>query len=73
MNPLAKPLLAVALLLGPIAHAEYVRFEGSWRVKPGTTSDVSPASRQTVVLLAMNHASRTAEEGDEGAVLSAFV
>ena len=69
MNLLAKSLLAVALLLGPIAHAEYVRFEGSWRVKPGTTNDVTPASRLPIVLLAMNRASQSAEDGNEGAAI----
>ena len=69
MNPLAKPLLAVALLLGPIAHAEYVRFEGEWRVKPGTANDVTPATRLPVVLLAMTHASKTADAGAEGSAI----
>ena len=69
MNLLAKSLLAVALLLGPTAHAEYVRFEGQWRVKPGTTNDVAPAARLPIVLLAMNHASQTAEAGDEGSAI----
>jgi outer membrane protein assembly factor BamD (BamD/ComL family) len=69
MNPLAKPLLAAALLLGPLAHAEYVRFEGSWRVKAGTVNDVSPAARLPIVLLAMDHASQTAAEGDTGGAI----
>lgn len=69
MNLNAKSLLAVALLLGPIAHAEYVRFEGSWRLKPGTANDVAPPARLPIVLLAMDHASRTAEAGDAGAAL----
>jgi tetratricopeptide (TPR) repeat protein len=69
MNHLAKSLLAVALLLGPTVHAEYVRFEGQWRVKPGTTNDVAPAGRLPIVLLAMNHASQTAEAGDEGSAI----
>lgn len=69
MNPLAKTLLAAALLLGSAAQAEYVRFEGDWRVKPGTAHDVSPAERLTVVLLAMNHASKEAEAGDLGGAL----
>ncbi|MEI6793842.1 MAG: outer membrane protein assembly factor BamD [Verrucomicrobiota bacterium] len=69
MNHLAKTLLAVALLLGPIAHAEYEHFEGTWRVKPGTTNDVTPAELLPMKLLAMNHASRTAEAGDEGAAI----
>jgi tetratricopeptide (TPR) repeat protein len=69
MNHLAKSLLAVALLLGPIAQAEYVHFEGTWRLKDATTNDVTPASRLTVVLLAMNHASRTADGGDEGGAI----
>lgn len=72
MNLIAKLPLAVALLLGPLAHAEYVRFEGAWRVKAGTTNDVSPASRLPIVLLAMNHASQSAEAGDEGAALKAW-
>jgi outer membrane protein assembly factor BamD (BamD/ComL family) len=69
MNLFAKSLLAVALLLGPIAHAEYVRFEGSWRVKPGSTNDVTPASRLPLVLLAMNHASATTDAGNEGSAI----
>ena len=69
MNLLAKSLLTVALLLGPIAHAEYVRFEGAWRVKPGSTNDVTPASRLPLVLLAMNHASQTADAGSEGSAI----
>lgn len=72
MNLPAKSLLAGALLLGSLAHAEYVRFEGSWRVKAGTTHDVSPASRLPIVLLAMNHASQAAEAGDAGAALKAW-
>ena len=70
MNLLAKTLLAVALLPGPIAHAEYVRFEDSWRVKPGTTNDVTPASRLPIVLLAMNRASQTAEDGSVGSAIN---
>ena len=69
MNHLAKTLLAVALLLGPIAHAEYEHFEGTWRVKPGTTNDVTPAELLPMKLLAMNHASQTAAAGDEGAAI----
>jgi len=69
MNLLAKSFLAAALLLGLTARAEYVRFEGSWRVKPGTANDVTPASRLSVVLLAMNHASKEAEAGDVGAAI----
>ena len=66
MNHLAKTLLAVALLLGPLARAEYVLFEGRWHLKPGTTNDVVPADRLPIVLLAMNRASQTAAGGDEG-------
>ena len=66
MNNLAKTLLAVALLLGPLARAEYVLFEGRWHLKPGTTNDVVPADRLPIVLLAMNRASQTAAGGDEG-------
>ena len=69
MNPLAKSLLAVALLLGPIARAEYVRFEGAWHVKAGTANDVTPAARLPLVLLAMNHASATADAGDVGSAI----
>jgi outer membrane protein assembly factor BamD len=72
MNHLAKSLLAAALLLGPIARAEYVRFEGSWRVKPGSAVDVTPAERLAVVLLAMNHASAEAESGDLGGAIKAW-
>ena len=56
-------------MLGPIAHAEYVRFEGEWRVKPGTANDVTPATRLPVVLLAMTHASKTADAGAEGSAI----
>jgi outer membrane protein assembly factor BamD len=69
MNLLAKSFLAVALLLGSHAQAEYVRFEGAWRLKPGSANDVTPPSRLTVVLLAMNHASKEAEAGDVGAAI----
>jgi len=72
MNLLAKSLLAVALLLGPLARAEYLRFEGSWRVKAGTAHDVTPPERITVVLLAMNHASAEAESGDIGGAIKAW-
>lgn len=69
MNPLAKSLLAVALLLGSTLSAEYIRFEGSWRVKPGTAHDVVPASRLPIVLLAMDHATSTGAAGDTGRAL----
>ena len=69
MNLSAKSLLAVALLLGSNASAEYVRFEGSWRLKSGSTNDVTPASRLPLVLLAMNHASQEAEAGATGAAI----
>ena len=72
MNLPAKSLLAVALLLGPIARAEYVRFEGSWRVKPGSAVDVTPPSRLAVVLLAMNHASQEAADGSIGSAIGAW-
>lgn len=72
MNLLAKSFLAGALLLGSLARAEYVRFEGAWRVKAGTAHDVTPPERLTVVLLAMNHASKEAESGDAGAALKAW-
>jgi len=70
MNLLAKSLLAAALLLGPLARAEYLRFEGSWRVKAGTAHDVTPPERLPVVLLAMNHASQEAANGNIGSALS---
>ena len=69
MNHLAKTLLAVALLLGPIAQAEYEHFEGEWRIKPGSTNDVTPAYRLPIVLLAMTHAAQTAAGGDEGTAI----
>ena len=52
MNPPAKILLAAALLLGAHARAEFVRQDGHWQVKPGTTADVTPPSRLPVLLLA---------------------
>jgi outer membrane protein assembly factor BamD len=69
MNPLAKPLLAVALLLGPLAHAAFVRVDGAWQIKPGTPADITPADRLPIVLLAMNHASAAAAQGDVGQAL----
>ncbi len=72
MNHLAKTLLAVALLLGPIARAEYERFEGSWRVKPGSAVDVTPRSRLPFVLLAMNHASQQEADGSIGSAIGAW-
>lgn len=69
MNLLAKSLLAGALLLGPLAHAAFVRVDGSWQVKPGTPADVTPPDRLPVVLLAMNHASAAAAQGDLGQAL----
>lgn len=72
MNLLAKSLLAGALLLSPLAPAEYLRFEGAWRVKAGTPTDVTPAERLPIVLLAMNHASQEAAAGDIGAAIKAW-
>jgi outer membrane protein assembly factor BamD (BamD/ComL family) len=69
MNLPAKILLAAALLLGAHAHAEFVRKDGAWQVKPGTAADVSPPSRLPVLLLAMDHASGRLEAGDIGGAL----
>ena len=72
MNLLAKTLLVAGLLGGTGVRAEYVRFEGSWRVKAGTAHDVVPAERLPIVLLAMDRASAAAEAGDVGAALKAW-
>ena len=69
MNLPAKILLAAALLLGAHAHAEFVRKDGAWQVKPGTAADVSPPSRLPVLLLAMDHASGRLDAGDVGGAL----
>ncbi|MBM3867647.1 MAG: outer membrane protein assembly factor BamD [Verrucomicrobia bacterium] len=69
MNPPAKLLLAAALLLGAHAHAEFVRVDGAWQVKPGTPADVTPPARLPVLLLAMDHASARLEAGDVGGAL----
>lgn len=68
MNHLAKTLLAVALLLGPIAQAEYEHFEGVAR-QAWLDERRHPASRLPIVLLAMAHASQTAAGGDEGTAI----
>ncbi len=69
MNLPAKILLAAALLLGAHVRAEFVRKDGAWQVKPGTAADVSPPSRLSVLLLAMDHASARLESGDIGDAL----
>jgi outer membrane protein assembly factor BamD len=69
MNLPAKILLAAALLLGAHVRAEFVRKDGAWQVKPGTPADVSPPSRLSVLLLAMDHASARLESGDIGGAL----
>ncbi len=69
MNLPAKILLAAALLLGAHLRAEFVRKDGTWQVKPGTAADVSPPSRLSVLLLAMDHASARLESGDIGGAL----
>jgi hypothetical protein len=69
MNPPAKILLAAALLLGAHARAEFVRQDGHWQVKPGTTADVTPPSRLPVLLLAMDHASERVDAGDVGGAI----
>jgi outer membrane protein assembly factor BamD (BamD/ComL family) len=69
MNPPAKILLAAALLLGAHARAEFVRQDGHWQVKPGTTADVTPPSRLPVLLLAMDHASERVEAADVGGAI----
>jgi len=69
MNLPAKTLLAAALLLGAHARAEFVRKDGAWQVKPGTAADVSPPSRLSVLLLAMDHASGRIDAGDVSGAL----
>jgi outer membrane protein assembly factor BamD len=70
MNPPVKTLLCALLLLGGDARAEFIRADGTWQVKPGTTCDVIPPERRDIVLLAMNAASREAEHGNKGAAIS---
>ena len=69
MNLPAKLLLAAALLLGSHVRAEFIRVDGAWQVKPGTPADVSPPSRLSVLLLAMDHASARVDAGDIGGAL----
>lgn len=69
MNLHTKLLLAAALLLGAHLHAEFIRVDGAWQVKPGTPADVTPPSRLTVLLLAMDHASGRLDAGDIGGAL----
>lgn len=44
----------------------------AWMTKPGTICDVIPASREDVVIAAMNAATREAEAGNLGAALEAW-
>ncbi len=72
MNLLAKTSLGALLLLSPLVRAEYIRTEGSWQIKPGTQSDVTPAERVSHILLVMDRASREAEAGDSAAALKVW-
>lgn len=71
MNLPAKLLLAVALLLGPLAPAEFVRANGAWGVRSGS-APTSSTDRLPVVLLAMDHATRLALDGDVGGAIDAW-
>jgi outer membrane protein assembly factor BamD len=71
MNLPAKLLVAVALLLGPLAPAEFVRANGAWGVRAGSAPTTS-ADRLPVVLLAMDHATRLALDGDVGGAIDAW-
>ncbi len=71
MNLPSKSLLAVALLLGPLAPADYVRVNGAWNARAGS-APVAPADRLPVVLLAMDQASGLAAAGDIGGALKAW-
>ena len=64
MNLLSKISLIALLTLSTPAFADYVRVDGSWQIKPGTTSDVTPPVRLTILLFAMNKASREADAGN---------
>ena len=72
MNLLAKTSLGALLLLSTLVRAEYIRTEGSWQIKPGTHSDVTPAERASHILLVMDRASREAEAGDSAAALKVW-
>ena len=72
MNLNANPFLAAALLLAASAQAEFIRADGRWQVRPGTTCDIADGTQRTIVLLAMDNASALAEAGDDGAALGAW-
>lgn len=70
MNLPLKTTLAAALLLAASVRAEFIRVDGHWQVKPGTTCDLPKEESRIIVLLAMDKASREAEAGNLGSALS---
>jgi outer membrane protein assembly factor BamD len=56
MNLVAKTFLAACCLLSLSVSAELIHSDGAWRLKPGTASDTSPASRTEEVVQRINQA-----------------
>jgi tetratricopeptide (TPR) repeat protein len=56
MNLVAKTFLAACCLLSLTVAAELIHVDGGWRLKPGTASDVRPASRTDAVLKTIDQA-----------------
>jgi len=62
MNPKNKILFLVACALFAVnASAEFIREEGQWKIKAGTTCDVAPESLVPKVMARLNAASRATE------------
>ena len=60
MNLVAKTFLAACCLLSLTVAAELIHVDGGWRLKPGTASDVRPASRTDAVLKTIDQAENLA-------------
>ncbi|MCX6920234.1 MAG: outer membrane protein assembly factor BamD [Verrucomicrobia bacterium] len=73
MNLLSKTFYSAALLLAASASAEFTRQDGHWQVKAGTTPEITPAERLTVVLIAMDIASSANDAGEQSAALKSWV
>lgn len=62
MNPLSKILTVLAFLAcTATASAEFIREEGRWKIKVGTSCDVTPAGLTPKVMAQLNAASRATE------------
>ena len=72
MNLLAKTFYSAAFLLAASASAEFIRQDGHWQVKAGTTPEITPAERMTVVLIAMDIASAENDSGEQRAALKSW-